>query len=85
MGFSGFRTAAEHNGTTLSTNCVPQILLRKYKKKLFYRYLLQLVVGSREMLKLPQPSQVPDVVSVSATDVQDTKGILHKEFQNVKS
>lgn len=40
---------------------------------------MQFVVSSREMLKLPQNSQVPDVVHVIVTDVQDTERILHKD------
>lgn len=41
--------------------------------------MMQFVVGSREMVQLPQHSQVPDVVDVIATDVQDTKRILNKD------
>lgn len=42
---------------------------------------MQFVVSGREMLKPPQHSQVPDVVDVIVTDVQDTKRILHKDSQ----
>lgn len=41
--------------------------------------MMQLVVSSREMVQLPQCSQVPDVVDVVVTDVQDTKRILNKD------
>lgn len=41
--------------------------------------MMQFVVSSRELLQLPQHSQVADVVDVVVTDVQDTKTILNKD------
>lgn len=41
--------------------------------------MVQFVVSSREVVQLPQHSQVPDVIDVIATDVQDTKRILNKD------
>lgn len=40
---------------------------------------MQVVVSGREMVELPQRSQVPDVVDVIVTDVQDTERTLNTE------
>lgn len=56
-----------------------KVFVSFFKKSCIYLYMMQLVVSSREMVQLPQHSQVPDVVDVIVTDVQHTKRILNKD------
>lgn len=65
-------------------DCISKVLSLKFFsnyffKKPIYLHMVQFVVSSREVVQLPQHSQVPDVIDVIATDVQDTKRILNKD------